>query len=256
MMENDGRNDHFDDQEPIEFEQSIDTDDAEEPRMEDPFDPTKINIVPRPDTLHNIIERLRNDEIDMNTEFQRHPELWDSQKMSRLIESILIRFPLPAFYFDASNDERWLVVDGLQRLSSIRKFIIRDEAGERKLLRLRGLEYLKEFNGKTYEELPRTYKRRIDECTVTLFLIQPGTPEKVKYSIFRRINTGGLVLTDQEIRNAMARPSVRRYLERLADNEYLKKTVGDQKKRMIDQELVLRFLSFYTMDYGEKRRTI
>ncbi|MGO8695722.1 MAG: DUF262 domain-containing protein [Rectinemataceae bacterium] len=256
MMENDGRNDHFDDQEPIEFEQSIDTDDAEEPRMEDPFDPTKINIVPRPDTLHNIIERLRNDEIDMNTEFQRHPELWDSQKMSRLIESILIRFPLPAFYFDASNDERWLVVDGLQRLSSIRKFIIRDEAGERKLLRLRGLEYLKEFNGKTYEELPRTYKRRIDECTVTLFLIQPGTPEKVKYSIFRRINTGGLVLTDQEIRNAMARPSVRRYLERLADNEYLKKTVGDQKKRMIDQELVLRFLSFYTMDYEKETNNI
>ncbi|MPL58783.1 hypothetical protein SDC9_04325 [bioreactor metagenome] len=238
--------------EPIEFEQSKESEDDYEPHMENPFDPTQINIISKPDTLHNIIERLKNDEIDMNTEFQRHADLWDNQKMSRLIESILIRFPLPAFYFDASNDEKWLVVDGLQRLSSIRKFIVKDESGENRPLRLNGLEYLREFDGKTYEDLPRTYKRRIDECPVTLFLIQPGTPEKVKYSIFRRINTGGLVLTDQEIRNAMANSSIRIYLEKLAGNDYLKKTVGDQRKRMIDQELVLRFLSFYTMDYEKE----
>jgi hypothetical protein len=59
--------------------------------------------------------------------------------MSRLIESILIRFPLPAFYFDATNDDKWLVVDGLQRLSSIRKFVVEKNTSEN--LRLRGLEY-------------------------------------------------------------------------------------------------------------------
>ncbi|MEA1969475.1 MAG: DUF262 domain-containing protein [Thermodesulfobacteriota bacterium] len=72
--------------------------------------------------MRNIIERLKLDEIDMNTDFQRHADLWTSAKMSRLIESILIRFPLPAFYFDVSDDDNWLIVDGLQRLSSIRKF--------------------------------------------------------------------------------------------------------------------------------------
>jgi hypothetical protein len=118
------------------------------------------------------------------------------------------------------------------------------------------LEYLKEYNGKTYEELPRTYQRRIAECPVTLFLIQPATPEEVKYSIFRRINTGGMVLTDQEIRNAMAKPALRAYLEKLATDEFLIKTVGDQSKRMIDQELALRFLAFYSMDYEQSKNNI
>jgi hypothetical protein len=70
----------------------------EEPVMEEPFNPNDINIIPKQDTLINLIERLRNSEIDMNTDFQRHADLWDLGKMSRLIESILIRFPLPAFY--------------------------------------------------------------------------------------------------------------------------------------------------------------
>ncbi|OQY43895.1 MAG: hypothetical protein B6240_11565 [Desulfobacteraceae bacterium 4572_87] len=170
--------------------------------------------------------------------------------MSRLIESILIRFPLPAFYFDASNDEQWLIVDGLQRLSAIRKFVVD------KKLKLSGLEYLKDFKGHGYDRLPRTYKHRIDECAVTLFLIQPGTPEAVKYSIFRRINTGGLILNDQEIRNAMAKPAIRRFLEDLANDEYLKKTIGDQSKRMVDQELVLRFLAFRFMDYEKSKKNI
>ena len=64
----------------------------EEPVMEDPFNPAEINISSKQDTLRNVLERLRNGEIDMNTEFQRHAELWDTKKMSRLIESILIRF--------------------------------------------------------------------------------------------------------------------------------------------------------------------
>ncbi len=226
------------------------TDEDVEPVMQEPFNPSEINIISKPDTLRNIIERLKRDEIDMNTDFQRHADLWDSQKMSKLIESILIRFPLPAFYFDASDEDKWLIVDGLQRLSSIRKFVVE------KTLRLRGLEYLKDFNGKTYEDLPRTYKRRIDECAVTLFLIQPGTPEAVKYSIFRRINTGGLVLNDQEIRNAMAKPEVRAYLESLAEDEYLVKTIGDQSKRMLDQEMVLRYLAFRFMDFEESKKNI
>ncbi len=222
----------------------------EEPLMEDPFNPSEISISSKPDTLRNLIERLRHDEIDLNTEFQRKAELWDNSKMSRLIESILIRFPLPAFYFDASNEENWLVVDGLQRLSSIKKFVIDEK------LALHGLEYLTIFNGKKYDDLPRTYKRRIDECPVTLFLIQPGTPEKVKYSIFRRINTGGLVLNDQEIRNAMTTHKVRNFLNDLASNTYLIQTVGDQSRRMIDQELVIRFLAFHFQDYYQTKKNI
>jgi len=218
--------------------------------MEDPFNPSEINIISKPDTLHNLIERLKYQEIDMNPDFQRHADLWDNPKMSRLIESILIRFPLPAFYFDASDEDRWVIVDGLQRLSAIKKFVVD------KKLKLSGLEYLEDFKGKGYDDLPRTYQRRIDECPVTLFLIQPGTPDPVKYSVFRRINTGGLVLNNQEIRNAMTKPGIRKYLEDLAADEYLKKAIGDQSKRMVDQELVLRFLAFRFMDYEKSKKNI
>ena len=225
-----------------------------ESSMREPFDPAKIQIVSKTDSLHNLIQRLEHNEIDMNTDFQRHGDLWDTSKMSRLIESILIRFPLPAFYFDATNDDRWLVVDGLQRLSAIRKFVVEKDA--RKQLVLRDLEYLKDLEGKKFSELSRNYLRRLQECPVTLFLIQPGTPEAVKYSIFRRINTGGIVLNDQEIRNAMAKPAVREFLQELADNEDLRGTLGDQSKRMVDQELVVRFLAFRYLDYQHNKKNI
>ena len=222
----------------------------EDASMTEPFNPLEIEITTQSGALFNIIQRLMHDGIDMVTDFQRNSDLWDDTKMSKLIESILIRFPLPAFYFDASNDDKWLVVDGLQRLSSIRKFVVD------KKLKLRGLEYLTKLEGETYDELSRTYQRRIDECPITLFLIRPGTPEAVKYSIFRRINTGGLVLKDQEIRNAMASPDTRTMMKDLAENKYLKMAIGDKSKRMADQELILRFLAFQYLGYENTKKTI
>jgi len=223
--------------------------------MEEPFNPAEINIISKQDSLGNLIKRIDYGEIDMYTDFQRHADLWDTVKMSRLIESILIRLPLPAFYFDASNDDKWLVVDGLQRLSAIRKFVLEKDA--RKRLKLRGLEYLDETQiGTTFDKLSRTYKRRIEECPVTLFLIQKGTPEPVKYSIFRRINTGGIVLNDQEIRNAMTTPVIRQWIDGLAKDEYFIRIFGDRSKRMVDHELVLRFLAFHYQDYEKSTKNI
>ncbi|CAK8722532.1 DUF262 domain-containing protein [Candidatus Electrothrix aarhusensis] len=222
----------------------------EEPFMEEPFNPNEINIISKQDSLNNLVKRLDHGEIDMNTDFQREAELWKNKQMSRLIESILIRIPLPAFYFDATDDDKWLVVDGLQRLSSIKKFVVD------KKLSLNGLEYLEDLHGATYDDLPRTYQRRIDECSITIFLIQPGTPDEVKYSIFRRINTGGLTLNFQEIRNALASPRLRSYLRGLSKNKYMKKTIGANTKRMQGQELALRFLAFYTMNYLETKKNI
>ena len=100
--------------------------DAEDLMMEKPFDPTKINIETKTPSLDTLIKRIERAEIQMDTTtyFQRQDDLWDVVKQSRLIESILIRFPLPAFFFDASDDNCWLVVDGLQRLSSIRNFCV------------------------------------------------------------------------------------------------------------------------------------
>ncbi|CCU73885.1 DUF262 domain-containing protein [Thalassolituus oleivorans] len=231
----------------LEIELEIDDSEDEESEFLDPvmqpFNPADIDIVVEPKSLDALIKRMQHDEIDMNTDFQRHAELWDNRKMSRLIESILIRFPLPAFYFDASDENNWLIVDGLQRLSTIRKFVIE------KKLRLSGLEFLTELNGKNFDKLHRQYQRRIEECSITVYMIKPGTPGDVKYSVFRRINTGGLTLNNQEIRNALAKPRDRNVLEELASLECSKVMLGDLSKRMKDQELVLRFWAFYRFDY-------
>src|SRR5512145_837045 len=107
--------------EPIEIEPEDQCESADSPAlvetMTEPFDPTKISVIPQQMTVQSLIQRLRANEIDMNTDFQRHADLWDAGRMSRFIESICIRFPLPPFYFDASVEDNWQVVDGLQRLS-------------------------------------------------------------------------------------------------------------------------------------------
>lgn len=232
----------------FELEEELHTDKLDS--IMEPFDPSKIDVVSETLSLDSIIDRIRHDEIDMNTDFQRETDLWKQEQMSRLIESILIRFPLPVFYFDASDINKWLIVDGLQRLSAIKKFVVDEE------LSLSGLEFLSDLKGKKYSELHRSYQRRLKECQILTYQIRPGTPAEVKYSIFRRINTGGMQLNNQEIRHAMSNPRERKFLKDCASLETMAKLIPSTSRRMQNQELALRFFSFYLLDYEQARKDI
>lgn len=215
--------------------------------MVEPFDPNEIRIIPQTLSIDNLIARLRNTEIDLNTAFQRKANLWKPEVQSRLIESLMLKLPLPAFYFDASVDDKWLVVDGLQRLSTLKNFII-DES-----LPLTGLDILKAYDSKNlhFSELPRMMQRRIQEANVTCFLISPGTPQKVKYNVFKRINTGALSLNEMEIRNALNQGAASDYLKSFTENENFRALIPLPNERMEDRELILRCIAFMRCSYLE-----
>lgn len=172
-------------------------DELEEGVIRQPFVTSNIKISNAIISLQSLIRRLEFQEIDLNPEFQRNGNLWNHTKMSRLIESIILRLPLPIFYFDVSDADKWVVIDGLQRLSTIQNFVINNT------LKLKNLEFLTELNGKTYEQLDRRIQRVIEETQINTYQIEPQTPKEVRYSIFNRINTGGMTLNSQEIRQAL-----------------------------------------------------
>ncbi len=231
-----------------DIEQEEEDIEQEEDVTNTPFDPSLIRVDTRPMTIDLVLKRIKFDEIDLAPDFQRHAEIWTPTAQSRLIESILIRIPLPAFYMDATNEDKWLVIDGLQRLSALKKFVIDKE------LRLSNLEFLTHLEGKNYDELPRNYQRRIDETVLTISLIERGTPPEVKYNIFRRINTGGIPLSPQELRHALNPGQATKFLDKLAKSqEFIKVTKISEKRqqRMDDHEFVLGFIAFYLTSYKE-----
>ena len=205
-----------------------------------PFDTSKIRVETKNTQMDSLIKRIKNKEIDLAPGFQRRAGIWSDKAQSLLIESMLIKIPLPAFYMDATDDGCWLIVDGLQRLTTIRRFVISEE------LALCGLEFLTDYEGKKFSELPRSFQRRIEETDIVVYQIQPGTPDDVKFDIFRRINTGGEPLSAQEIRHALNQGDVTQWLERLANSDAFKDATdrGVSPKRMDDRECVLRFLAF------------
>lgn len=223
----------------FDYEITADGTEYEDTGITKPFNPTLINITTKQMSLDTLIRRMREGEVDLSPDFQR-AEVWKATAKSRLIESLLIRIPLPAFYMDATDDDKWLVVDGLQRLSTLRDFVITQT------MKLQDLEFLTQFHGCDFNALPRNYQRRIEETQVTVYLIERGTPPEVKFNIFKRINTGGLPLSSQEIRHALNQGPVTSYLKDLAHSPEFKQATsyGVSDSRMAARECVLRFMAF------------
>jgi hypothetical protein len=189
-------------------------------------------------------------ELDIDNEdyFQRMPDLWNPVIKSRFIESLMIRLPIPMLYLDGTQ-KPWRVIDGLQRLNTIVGFINNE-------FRLKSLEYLvKECEGLFFSDnkFPGFLRDRILNAELTAYVINPGTPEDVKYNIFHRINTGGLRLNGQEIRNAIFKGRPVDFTKELAGEDiFLNATNGKvTPRRMMDREYANRFIAFQVFKYED-----
>lgn len=209
-----------------------------------PFDPSAIRVDQRMMTIFQVLRKVDANEINLQPDFQRN-FVWNVTRQSRLIESILLRIPLPAFYLDATLDNTWLVVDGLQRLTTLDHFFTKQD------LCLTNLEFLTHFEGLPFTELPRSIQREFEDTELNLYIIRPETPAKVKFTVFSRVNTGGLVLTPQEIRHALFQGRATKLLQELADSDNFKKATAESinSLRMDDRECILRFLAFHLASY-------
>ena len=216
----------------------------------EPFDPERIRISTRPVVIEQIITRIRHDDLDLAPDFQRLRGIWNPARKSRLIESLLLRIPIPVFYVAADADDRWSVVDGLQRISTIYDFV----TGQFPLTRL---QYLTWLDGYSHDSLPRRLQRRINETQLSINVIEQGTPTEVMFNVFLRINTGGMTLNGQEIRHAVNPGPVREYLKGLAESKEFMKATGNsiRRIRMADRECVLRFLAFHVQHWEDYKST-
>lgn len=236
----------------ISVEKKQDEDYVNDSKTTNKFIPADVNISQRPMNVYNLMERLINHEINMTPGFQRHG-VWTKEQQSRLIESLILKIPIPTFYFNAVDEGEWVVIDGLQRMTAFNNFLVgrKNDKGDWIKDKFCGLEYMEDFNGKTFDDLPRQYIRRIKETPIIAYIVEKGTPDGIVYNIFERINTGGVKLEKQEIRHAMYGGKATELLRKLAESEaFIQATQhAISPERMEDREYVNRFIAFTELNY-------
>ena len=144
-----------------------------------PYDTSAIKVTSDRLSVDMIIRRLINNEIDMTPLYQRESNPWDDVKKSRFIESLLLRIPVQSLYFNTYNDEMWTIIDGLQRLTTLREVMVEHS------LKLRDMEYLPDFDGMTC--FPIQFVRRIEETNITCCRVESRS-DTVNYSIYRLLH--------------------------------------------------------------------
>lgn len=174
--------------------------------------------------------------ISLTIEYQRK-YVWDQGKASRLIESLLLNVPIPVCYFAEDENGTYEVIDGLQRLQTIKNFLDNE-------FPLQSISVLRELDGKTFKELAPRDQRRLENRTIRCIVITEDSHPDIKFDVFERLNTGAAMLTAQELRNSVYRGLFNDSLKKLASKNYFTSLIGSfSNKRMDLEELILRFFA-------------
>lgn len=214
-----------------------------------PYNVADVRVEQKMITVFQIEYWIKNGLLKLQPEYQRNM-VWDQSRKSALIESMMLRIPIPAFYLDETADGSKNVIDGMQRLSTIHEFL-NDE------FKLKKMQYLSGCEKKKFSQLDKKFKSYILDTTLAVNTLDARCPQMVKFDVFRRVNTGGLPLNPQEIRNIMAAPKVRRLLKAMSGCDEFKSATGGgiNDVRMGAQELCLRYLALF-LNYDWERKEL
>lgn len=224
----------------------------EEPKEEEAYIRYEITTYPSDFTLQVLHSKWKNEEI-LIPGFQRK-FVWDQDRASLLIESFLLGLPVPNVFFYVDKDNKSIVIDGQQRLLSIFYFFEgyfgeEDEKGRRKIFKLTGFEDDSPFAGKTYSDIKDTadgLKLRDSVLrAMNILQLSPRKDNTAMYHIFERLNTGGVSLTPQEVRNCVFRGTFNEKLFELNADSNWRKIMGKIKPDIHykDIELILRVIA-------------
>lgn len=193
-------------------------------------------------SLHHVKRLIeKRKELIVSPSYQRN-DLWTSRQRIELIESILMGIPLPVIYLFEDRDGKKQVVDGRQRITTVVDFL-NDEFA------LKDLKILPQYNGKTFSMLPEKPQGFFEDFQLLCYIIQPPTPERVKYDIFDRVNRGGTKLNSQEMRNALYRGEATTLIKTICNSEYFLEATDRSISpvRMRDRYAALRSVAFYLL---------
>ena len=194
-------------------------------------------------TIYEVLRRIGQNAYIMDPDFQRD-FIWPEDKQSKLIESVLMRVPLPVFYLAEDDQGRMVVVDGLQRLSTFKRFVNGDLC-----LTLPGQE---ELHNKRFGDLSPKLKNRVEDCNLIFYIMDAKVPDRARLDIFERVN-GGVPLTRQQMRNSLYMGAATRFLKTEAGTNIFLNATGRSlnKDTMRDREFVNRFCAFQLLDLDE-----
>jgi hypothetical protein len=196
-------------------------------------------------TAYDVVRRVKSGTIIMDPDFQRD-FIWEPAKQSKFIESLLMRLPLPVFYLAENNDGRTIVVDGLQRLMTIFRYI-------NNVFALKGLKgFSTEFNNRKFEDLPPKYQNYIEDTQLILYLIDNKVPVQAQLDIFERVNSGER-LTRQQMRNCIYIGKGTKWLKEMSNHDLFLKATSKSinSKTMRDRECINRYCGFKLLGIKE-----
>lgn len=190
-------------------------------------------------SVYDLVRMISEKDIILNPHYQRE-YVWDDKRASLLVESIILNVPIPVVYVSQEEDDKWNVIDGLQRLNSLFRFFERD-------FKLKGLEVLTELNNEDIKTMNPKSLRILKNGLIRVIMISSDSDPNIKYDVFMRLNRGSVKLSEQELRNCLYRGEYNDLLKELRKNSKFKEilNIKTNHPRMNDIELIERFFAMH-----------